>query len=139
MERALQEHSARPEASVPAPLGIELYGVEGSALRAILGGQIDYANAGAMQRQIAAGCEQHGGRDLILDLRGIDFLDSSALRSILHLHEERERSDGTLVILAQSDAVRGVLAVTGLERHLNVADTLQDAMKMLSTDEDDVA
>lgn len=108
-------------------------------MRATVSGQIDYANATAMQRRIAAGCEERGGGDLILDLGGVDFLDSSALRSILHLHHECERRGGRLVLAAAGGSVRAILSVTGLERHLNVADTLQDAMGMLAADDGEQA
>lgn len=123
----MQEHRARPEASVPAPLTLEFEGGGSAPLRAIAKGQIDFANASFMQSDISAARQRLSSSALILDMSGVDFMDSSGLRVILHLDEQLRSEGGALVLLGASEAVRSIIFITGLQQHLTVADTLQAA------------
>jgi anti-anti-sigma factor len=90
-------------------------------------GQIDRAGVPTIREQLAKMHRQFGRQDTIIDLASVDFIDSSGLHLLLQAHQELDRHCAALVLFAPSETVRGVLSLTGLDRHLNVADTLAQA------------
>lgn len=96
-------------------------------------GEIDFAGAPAMQAQIAAACDQHDEHRLVLDMSAVRFMDSSGLRVVLHVQRELAGAPGGgMVILGATEPVRRLLKLTGLERHLQVLDTLEQAEATLA-------
>jgi anti-sigma B factor antagonist len=124
------------ETTGPAPLALEFEGGDGRPLRAIVAGEIDFAGAPSMQAQIASACGQHDEHRLVLDLSAVRFMDSSGLRAVLHVQRElANEEDGGMVILGATEPVRKLLKLTGLERHLRVLDTLEQAEATLAEGE----
>jgi anti-sigma B factor antagonist len=112
---------------------LEFESGDGRPLRAIVTGEIDFAGAPSMQAQIASACARHDEHALVLDLSAVQFMDSSGLRAVLHV--QRDLSDepgGGMVILDATEPVRKLLKLTGLERHLRVFDTLEQAETALA-------
>ena len=58
--------------------------------------------------------------DLVFDLAGTRFLDSSGLRTILTAHRRLVDRDGRLALRAPSEPVRRLLDITGLTDHFDV-------------------
>jgi anti-sigma B factor antagonist len=118
--------------TVPTPLLLEFDGGDGDRpLRAIVSGEIDFASAPAMQARITAARAQRQAGSLILDLTAVEFMDSSGLRVILHLQRELTGAGGRLVLFGPTAEVRNTFTLTGLDRHLTVADTLEQAEALL--------
>jgi anti-sigma B factor antagonist len=118
--------------ALPSQLALRFEGGDGAPMRAILAGEVDMAVAPAMQERItAARREQHATR-VIMDLAGVEFIDSSGLRAVLHLHRELADEGGVLVLLHPSEDVQHVLALTGLDQHLNVASDAEQATALLA-------
>jgi anti-sigma B factor antagonist len=121
------------ETAGPLPLSLEFEGGDGRPLRAIVAGEIDFAGASAMQAQITAACAQHAERRLVLDLIAVQFMDSTGLRAVLQVQRGlAEEPGGGMVILGATEPVRKLLKLTGLERHLQVFDTLEQAETALA-------
>lgn len=96
-------------------------------------GEIDFAGAPAMQAQIAVACGRHDEHRLVLDMSAVRFMDSSGLRVVLHVQRELAGAPGGgMVILGATEPVRRLLKLTGLERHLQVLDTLEQAEAALA-------
>ncbi|HST55036.1 MAG TPA: STAS domain-containing protein [Solirubrobacteraceae bacterium] len=121
----------------PALLTLEFEGAGHGPLRAIVAGEIDFASAPSMQARITAACDRARTRQLILDLAGVGFMDSSGLRVLLHLRRELAGEHGGLVLLGPTEEVRHILTLTGLDQHLPVADTLVRAQELLRETEND--
>jgi anti-anti-sigma factor len=121
--------STRPQQ--PPSSRLELFGAGEGCLRAMVAGEIDFANATSLQTRISAACTERGARTLVLDLTGVEFMDSSGLRAILHLQRELVDGDGGLVLLGPTPQVRGILTLTGLDRQLPAVDTLAQALALL--------
>lgn len=69
---------------------------------------------------------------LILDFSGIEWIDSSALNSVLDLYWKVEKSGGKLVLCCVSERIRNLLCVTRIEKLLTLAENLDSARKLLS-------
>jgi anti-sigma B factor antagonist len=136
VECSLSHRNAHPaEAAGLTPLAVEFEGGAGRPLRAIVTGEIDFAGAPAMQARITAACGQHGEHRLVLDMTGVQFMDSSGLRTVLHVQRElASEPGGGMVILGATEPVRRLLTLTGLEQHLPVLDTLEQAEAALAQD-----
>jgi anti-sigma B factor antagonist len=85
-----------------------------------------------MQARVIAACEREHSPSLILDLAGVEFMDSSGLRVLLHLQRELSGEQGALVLLGPTDEVRKILTLTGLDQHLAVAATPAEAQTLLA-------
>jgi stage II sporulation protein AA (anti-sigma F factor antagonist) len=125
-------HSQSTRPPDPPPLALELLDAGPGCLRALVAGEIDFANALELQSRISTACVERGAPALVLDLVGVEFMDSSGLRAILHLQRELAGARGGLVLLGPTPQVRGILTLTGLDRQLPVADTLEQARTLLS-------
>jgi anti-anti-sigma factor len=116
----------------PPPLQLELDLVGPGCLRAVVGGEIDFGNAASLQRRISTACAERAAEALVLDLAGVEFMDSSGLRAVLQLQRELAGPRrGGLVLLDPTPQVRGILSLTGLDRQLPTADTLEQAHTLL--------
>jgi anti-sigma B factor antagonist len=117
--------------ATPSPLRVEFEGGEGMPLRAIVSGEIDYANAFSMQVRIAAACRRRRARGLIVDLAGVEFMSSSGLGALMSLQREPACLRGGLALSCPSKEVHGILERTGMSRCLIVVDTVEKAKVLL--------
>ncbi|MGW4276460.1 STAS domain-containing protein [Streptomyces seoulensis] len=67
------------------------------------------------------------GRRLVLELSGVDFLDSSGLNELLRLRRRAAGAGGSLVLAAVPLWVQELLALTGTDSLLPVYDPAADA------------
>jgi anti-sigma B factor antagonist len=118
------------------PLALEFERTTGGALRGVASGEIDFSSASSMQARIIAACEREGTSEVILDLAGVQFIDSSGLGALMHLHRELSTEDGELVLLDPAPQVRHSLLVTGLDRHLTIAASDAEAEALLRRDQE---
>ena len=89
--------------------------------RVVLSGELDIASAGELEDQLAA-IEGDSPGTLVLDLRQVDFVDSTGLRALIAA-DERARSQGRrLVVVRGPDAVAHLLAVTQLDQRFEIVD-----------------
>jgi anti-sigma B factor antagonist len=89
--------------------------------RMALAGELDIASAPRFEEGLA---EVEGDTPgvLVLDLRGVEFIDSTGLRAVIAA-DERARSAGRrLVIVRGPAAVERVFSVTQLDQRLEIID-----------------
>ncbi|HWL43974.1 MAG TPA: STAS domain-containing protein [Ilumatobacter sp.] len=80
-------------------------------------GEIDAHTAPAVAAALAAA--EH--EPLVIDLSGVEFVDSSGLRVLLEAHQTRQAAGGSLVLSQPSPAVQRVLDVSGVDEYLDVS------------------
>ncbi len=78
-----------------------------------LHGAVDHSSAPEFQA-CAEMMFNDGSRSLVLDLSDVSYLDSSALRVILHARELAHEQGGTVTVRHASRVVRRLMDVTGL-------------------------
>ncbi len=88
---------------------------------AVISGEVDLAVAEAVEERIRTTLADEP-EVLVLDLRQVDFLDSSGLRVVLALdHDQRERG-ARLVVVRGGRRVARVMELTGADRQLEMVD-----------------
>jgi anti-sigma B factor antagonist len=83
-------------------------------------GEIDMATIGLLKDAIAA--ERAQGDDLVIDLRGVSFMDSSGLRYVLELNRLAEQEGFALRVVRGPVAVQRVFEVSGIQSLLAFVD-----------------
>ena len=88
-------------------------------------GEIDIASAPALRRHLLSlpDCST------ILELSGVQLLSAAGLTELVNLHDRLTRAGARLALAAAPRLVRRVLAITGLDDTMMLADTVDDAMR----------
>lgn len=85
----------------------------------VLVGELDPHTAPYLQRAIDQVLET-SGTDLVLDLAGLAFVDSSGLRVLISAQSQLADQGGTLTLHAPSETVHRLLEITGLIDHIAI-------------------
>ena len=94
---------------------------DGGRTRVALSGELDIASAEQLDEGLA-GVEGDAGETLVLDLRGVEFIDSTGIRAVIAA-DVRARADGRrLVVVRGAKAVERVLSLTQLDERLELVD-----------------
>jgi len=89
--------------------------------RVVLAGELDIASTQGLEDELVA-IEANSPGTLVLDLRGVEFIDSTGLRALIAA-DERARSQGRrLAVVSGPNAVERLLEVTQLDQRLEVVD-----------------
>lgn len=94
-------------------------------------GEIDLSNAAELEMAVshAVGNEAAG---LVVDLAGVDYLDSSGVTLLFNLARRLSRRQQEFVIVAPAEAhVREILTLSGATDALELRDSLSEALSQL--------
>jgi anti-anti-sigma factor len=84
-------------------------------------GELDLDTAHEVEQQLAdlrsAGCER-----LVLDLRGLRFMDSTGLRLVIRWDTIARQDEFEFAIVPGADVVHRVFQLTGMDQHLRVVE-----------------
>ncbi|GAB3085295.1 STAS domain-containing protein [Micromonospora schwarzwaldensis] len=98
-------------------------------------GELDMATSPqlheALQRLVDAGTRQ-----VVVDLAGVGFMDSSGLGALVVMFKALREAGGRLVLAAVRPPVRSVLAVTSVDRAIRVYDDVAEAEATLPSTDD---
>ncbi len=78
-------------------------------------------------RQMVTHMLGEGVAQFLVDLGGLDYIDSTGLGSLLHLYREAKARGGTLRLYNPTPAVRDIFDVTHLNKVLEVHESRQAA------------
>ena len=98
-------------APLPPPLQMTTAVVGGSTYLTV-GGELDIYTAPQLQERLAQ--ESANGGTLVLDLGGLDFIDSSGIRVLVVAWQESQRDGFKLRLTRGSDTVMHALEIVGL-------------------------
>jgi anti-anti-sigma factor len=82
-------------------------------------GEIDAHSAPSLSTALS---ELPSPTEVIVDVRGVGFMDSSGLRVLLETSHRAAQAGKKLVIYRPQGAVRRVIEVSGLTEHLDLRD-----------------
>ena len=94
---------------------------EADHTRLSLYGELDIAAADDFEAALEE-LERNGPQRILLDMRGLSFLDSTGLRALLAADTRARGAGRRLIILQGPEAVRRVFEITGLEERLELVD-----------------
>lgn len=100
-----------------APLTLESTLTDGTAV-VILAGELDVRGAVVLDPELERLAEADGVAVVILDLRGLEFLDSSGLRSVVAASTRLAARERRLALVRGGETVQRVFAVTRMEERL---------------------
>ena len=90
--------------------------LESGALVLKLGGEIDHHSALSLRQSADELIYRYRPLTLVLDLSGIEFMDSSGLGFIMGRYALQKKLGGSLVIRDPNARVSKIIALAGLER-----------------------
>lgn len=106
-------------------------GMDGDIVVMELVGNLVASTAEQVKAQIAK-LTQKGFKHVILELGGVDFMDSSGLGACMAMHKSLLEKEGMLVCVRPSDAVAKVFRITKADQKLSIASARRDALKTLN-------
>ncbi|CAB4686867.1 unannotated protein [freshwater metagenome] len=89
-------------------------------------GEVDLATV-SLLRTVMNDEVVEGRVDLVIDLRGVDFMDSSGLGALIGAHRKTRAFKGGLRLVVTTPALLRLLAITSLDRVLEICSTLEEA------------
>ena len=92
---------------------------EGGTLRLLVGGELDLTTADRLERAVRE-AERATPRRLVLDLRAVEFFDSTGLQILLDAEVRARGDDRELRIVTGEGEVARVLALTEVDARLDV-------------------
>jgi anti-sigma B factor antagonist len=86
-----------------------------------LTGELDMAGVDQFERLLIADGAPEAGT-IVVDLRGLTFIDSSGLRALIMADQRVRDEGGHFVVVRGSDRVNQVLEMTGVAGHIEIVD-----------------
>jgi anti-anti-sigma factor len=91
-------------------------------VRVVVSGEIDLATAPRVEERLRMARRGQGGNCLVLDLRGVTFMDSTGLRLLMQLLDDAEQHRYAVTIVRPPPSVLRVIEISGLDRLLPLVD-----------------
>jgi anti-sigma B factor antagonist len=79
-------------------------------------GELDFDGAPSLRLALIEAIDENPGRRVVVDLEGVDFIDSAGLGVLVGGLKRVRAADGELVLVATGRSVVRVLELTGLTR-----------------------
>jgi anti-sigma B factor antagonist len=92
-----------------------------------LQGELDLLSAPRLQERLDQASNDQRGI-LVLDLQGLEFVDSAGLRVILAAHEHAREHGYKLALTRGSEQVQRLLSIAGVDEHLRIIAGADDAL-----------
>jgi anti-anti-sigma factor len=123
--------SARPARSLAEQLAADQLAVEARTHRrtalVALRGELDLVTVSKVAEVIdGLKPDADGVRHVVLDLRGLTFMDSSGLHELIKQNELARNNRHNLAVVRGSDAIDRLLEMTGVKDHLVLVDDPDD-------------
>ena len=91
-------------------------------VRVALTGELDLRGASQLDPELARIAGEQGPEVVALDLRGLEFMDSSGLRSVMVADASLRQAGRRLVLIRGGESVQRVFAVTRMEGRMTFVD-----------------
>jgi anti-sigma B factor antagonist len=92
-----------------------------------LSGELDLATAPHLEREIASASESQPDA-IVLDLRGLDFIDSTGLRTLITEHERSRESGRKFALVQGSKQVDRLMSITRVSEHLRIISSPEEIL-----------
>jgi anti-sigma B factor antagonist len=93
-----------------------------------LAGEIDLSTAPFLQDELLRLTFEDGVTDLVIDLRDVEFMDSTGVGAIAASYRHLRDRDGRLALAGPTPSIAKVCDISGLARVLPMARTVEEAV-----------
>lgn len=113
----------------PLRLGIDVQKVEGCPVLMVKG-EIDIYTA-PMFKQAVVGLVSDGNTNVVIDLSGVTFMDSSGFGTLLGATRRLRPAGGGLHLAGANSTIQRMLRLTRLDTIMELYDTAEEAVRAL--------
>ena len=106
-------------------------GRHGAACVVTLTGEVDVYTAPALRVRLIEAVESDC-RAIIVDMTGVEFIDSSGLGVLVSILKRVSEKGSTMTIVSDREVVLKVFRITGLDRVFPIVPTLAEATRSLA-------
>ena len=93
-------------------------------------GELDLSNTAGLEEHVERALSD-GHRRLVLDLAGVEYMDSTATSKVIAAHQAADAAGGRVVVVVPGGSIRRTLQVRGLDNLFEVAASRDEAMRVL--------
>jgi stage II sporulation protein AA (anti-sigma F factor antagonist) len=104
-----------------------------SCLIVRMSGELDLSSAGVFRDKVDEELRRTGAPNLILNLEGLDFVDSTGLGAIFGRHRQVTLGGGKMILTAVPPKVQSMLEMAGLASVLPSERTDRDALRVIGS------
>lgn len=90
-------------------------------------GELDVASGPALEQELAK-AKASDAQLVILDLRDLEFIDSTGLSILIKAHQQAEESGRRFAVVRGRAQVQRLLGLTGLEERLTLVDSPEELL-----------
>jgi anti-sigma B factor antagonist len=108
--------------------GLTIEELDAGAVRIALRGELDLAHAYTFDEELRR-VERNRPHCLVLDLRGLSFLDSCGLARLLAARRRARRERRRLLLVRGGAAVQRLLALTAVGEHFETVNDVPDELR----------
>jgi anti-anti-sigma factor len=94
------------------PLSVHV-GADGDAIKITASGELDHTTAGILDRELKK-AEASSVRQIILDLSGVDFIDSAGLKTLVIAARRSQAHSNRFAVAPGAGQVAKMLRLTGI-------------------------
>jgi anti-anti-sigma factor len=109
--------------------GLTIEPLAGGAVRIALRGELDLEHAYTFDEELRR-VEGERPPCVVLDLRGLSFLDSSGLARLLAANRRARRDRRRLLLIRGGTAVQRLMAITAVGQHFETVSELPDELRV---------
>jgi anti-sigma B factor antagonist len=100
---------------------------DGRASVIAVSGELDLASSGALDDELAR-IATSGVTQIVVDLRELEFMDSTGLSTLVTAHQRAEDAGQQFGLVRGPQQVQRLLSLTGVEDRLRFADTPEELL-----------
>jgi anti-sigma B factor antagonist len=100
---------------------------EGKRVVLRLDGELDLASVPLLESEVELAMLDDTAT-IVLDLRGLEFLDSTGLRTILLLDKRSSERGQAFALVRGSEQVQRLMTMTRVDEHLKIIDTPEEIL-----------
>lgn len=100
---------------------------EGRATVIVVSGELDLASSPALQEELDRAAESGAGL-VIIDLRELDFMDSTGLSVLVRAHQRADEQGRRLAMVKGPQQVQRLLSLTGVADRLTLLESPEELL-----------
>ena len=105
--------------------------IQGRVLIANLNGELDHYHAERLRTQIDSAFDNSPCRHLVLNMEGVNFMDSSGIGMIIGRYKNTEKRGGQLALSSMNETISRLFDISGLAKIVMRSETTGDALRVL--------